>query len=74
MATPRLFRVWRASIIFGFLNHFFKKIQHNILHLELQMIFVHSFGVALNWSESVNSDTKAEITRVWNGLQPKLFH
>ena len=33
------FRVWWAFRIFDFLIFFFQKIQHKILHLEIQFIF-----------------------------------
>ena len=57
----------------SFSNNFFQKIHRKVPHLEIQLIL----SVGLKYKkllDSIKSDTKAAITRVWNELGPKLFH
>ena len=81
MATPIIFRVWRASRKFHFLIKFFQKIQHKVLGLEIQSIlsilWVWHLKIgrkSKNLSDSIRNDTKAGKTWLWNELRPKLFH
>ena len=75
MATLIIFRVWQDSWIFDFFKWFFwKKIQHKVLNLEIHWFFPLIVCGAENRSKVKNIAAKAGKTRVWNELQPKLFH